>query len=84
MLAFYTQSEVATASGRADVVVTLPQRIYVFEFKINGTAEDALKQIVARDYAGKYAASGKKVTLVGVGLSKTKKGIVGMAFWNDE
>jgi hypothetical protein len=78
LLAFYAQSEVNTSFGRADAVVTLPNQIYVFEFKINGTAVDALNQIQNRDYAGKYAATGKKITLVGVGLSKSKKGIIGI------
>lgn len=78
LLAFYVQSEVHTASGRADAVVTLLNQIYVFEFKINGSAKDALAQIMDRGYAEKYAASGKKVILVGIGLSKSKKGIVSM------
>jgi hypothetical protein len=82
LLAFYAQCEVNTAIGRADAVVHLPHKIFIFEFKINGSAKVALEQILKNDYAGKYAASGKKITLVGVGLSKTKKGIVSMEVEN--
>lgn len=75
LLGFYVQSEPSTAAGRADAVVTLPDRVYIFEFKINGTAEEALAQIESRDYAGPYRASGKTVIPVGVGLSAEEKGI---------
>jgi hypothetical protein len=75
LLGFYVQSEPSTAAGRADAVVTLPDRVYIFEFKINGTAQEALAQIESRDYAGPYRASGKTVIPVGVGLSVEEKGI---------
>lgn len=75
LLGFYVQSEPSTAAGRADVVVTLPDRIYIFEFKINGTAQEALAQIESRDYAAPHRASGKTVIPVGVGLSAEQKGI---------
>lgn len=75
LLGFYVQSESSTAAGRADVVVTLPDRIYIFEFKINGTAQEALAQIESRDYAAPHRASGKTVIPVGVGLSAEQKGI---------
>lgn len=44
----------------------------------DGTAQDALDQVMAREYAGKYAASVKKMTFVGMRLSESQKGIVGM------
>jgi len=75
LLGFYVQSEPSTAAGRADAVVTLPDRVYIFEFKINGTAQEALAQIESRDYAGPYRASGKTVIPVGVGLDAEQKGI---------
>ena len=40
--------------------------IYVFEFKLNGTAEEALAQIKEKGYHEKYLRRGKKVTLIGV------------------
>jgi Predicted AAA-ATPase/PD-(D/E)XK nuclease superfamily len=78
LLGYYANNEVHTSAGRADAVVTLPNQIFIFEFKINDTAKAALQQIKDKNYAGKYAASGKKITLVGVELSKVDKGIVAM------
>lgn len=42
----YIDTEVKSAIGRADVVVKLQDTIYVFEFKIDGTADEALAQII--------------------------------------
>ena len=46
----FTEAEVRSARGRADAVVKTPEYIYVFEFKLNGTAEEALKQIDEKGY----------------------------------
>ena len=60
-----TSAECWTNRGRVDAVVETPCGIYVFEFKLDGTAEAALRQIEAKGYHEKYLRSGKKVTLVG-------------------
>ena len=59
-------AECWTNRGRVDAVVETPCGIYVFEFKLNGTAEEALAQIKEKGYHEKYLRSGKKVTLAGV------------------
>ena len=46
-------------------MVETPCGIYVFEFKLNGTAEEALEQIKEKGYHEKYLRLGKKVTLIG-------------------
>ena len=61
-----TYAECWTNRGRVDAVVETPCGIYVFEFKLNGTAEEALAQIKEKGYHEKYLRSGKKVTLAGV------------------
>ena len=48
------------------MVVETEGAVYVFEFKLNGTAADALSQIREKGYHEKYLRSGKKVTLAGV------------------
>jgi hypothetical protein len=60
-----THAECWTNRGRIDAVVETPCGIYVFEFKLNGTASAALAQIKEKGYHEKYLRSGKKVTLVG-------------------
>ena len=61
-----THAECWTNRGRVDAVVETPCGIYVFEFKLKGTAEEALAQIKEKGYHEKYLRSGKKVTLAGV------------------
>ena len=60
-----TSAECWTNRGRVDAVVETPCGIYVFEFKLNDTAEAALTQIKEKGYHEKYMRRGKKVTLVG-------------------
>ncbi|MDR0505976.1 MAG: PD-(D/E)XK nuclease domain-containing protein [Dysgonamonadaceae bacterium] len=49
----------------------------MFEFKLdgNGTAEDALKQIETKDYAGKFNLSGKKIIKIGVEFDNEKRNV---------
>jgi hypothetical protein len=51
----FTQAEVRSAKGRADAIVQTPKFVYVFEFKLNGTAEEALQQINDKGYAAPCA-----------------------------
>ena len=50
LLGYYTQAEVKSAIGRADAVCRTKDRIYVFEFKVDGSAEEALRQIDEKGY----------------------------------
>ena len=55
----YVESEVKSSVGRADVVVQLQDVVYVFEFKYDGTPEEALAQIDSKQYAIPYRADGR-------------------------
>jgi hypothetical protein len=48
------------------MVVWMPDTTYVFEMKVNGTAQEALEQIDSKSYALPYRQEGKKVVKVGV------------------
>lgn len=52
----FTGAEVRTARGRADAVVKTPDYIYVFEFKLDGSAEQALRQIDEKGYLLPYTS----------------------------
>ena len=54
------------AGGKIDFVVKMPDAVYVFELKVNGTAQEALDQINSRGYALPYATDGRRVVKVGV------------------
>ena len=70
MLNVYAQTQVRCAGGRVDMVVWMPDTIYVFEFKVNGTAGEALEQIDSRGYAIPYEADSRRVVKVGVKFDK--------------
>lgn len=61
--------EKAQSQGRVDCVVETPQYVYIFEFKLDGTAAEALQQIEDRGYACEYAADARQLYRVGVGFS---------------
>ncbi len=76
LLGFEIDAEVQTNIGRIDCVVYTQNCIYVIEFKLDGTKEDALQQIKDRQYAQKYVTSGREVVLVGVAFDHEQRNIV--------
>lgn len=66
MLNVYARTQVKCLGGRTDMVVWMPDTTYVFELKVNGTAQDALEQIDKRGYAIPYLSDGRRVVKVGV------------------
>ena len=58
-----------TAKGRIDITLETADTIYVMELKFNKSAEEALAQIEARQYADAFKMSGKKVVKVGLNFS---------------
>ncbi len=70
MLNFYVHTQVKCAGGRADMVVWMPDTTYVFELKVNGTAQQALAQIDENGYAIPYQTDGRKVVKVGVKINR--------------
>ena len=58
LLGYYTQAEVKSAVGRADAVCRTKDRVYVFEFKVDGSAEEALRQIDEKGYLIPYRFEG--------------------------
>ena len=75
LLGFYTQTEYHTSQGRIDLLVKTDHYIYVMEFKLDGTAEEALQQINDRQYAMPFVADGRTVYKVGVNFSNRLRGI---------
>lgn len=69
MLNVYVRTQVKCAGGRTDMVVWMPDIIYVFELKTLDTPEDALKQINNKGYAIPYSTDGREVVKVGVKLN---------------
>ncbi len=60
----YTEKE--QSGGRVDCIVETNDYIYIFEFKLDGTADEALKQIESRGYARPYLGDSRKLYRIGV------------------
>lgn len=73
LMGLRAEAEVHTNQGRIDPVVELDHHIYLFEFKLNKSADEALQQIKDHDYARKYRFAGKPLTLIGANFDTTKR-----------
>ena len=71
----YIDVEVDTAIGRADAIVKLQDTLYVFEFKVDGTPEEALAQINGQEYAIPYQVGDWKIIKVGVNFDSATRTI---------
>ena len=75
LVGFYVKAEYHTSQGRIDLVLQTDKYIYVMEFKLDGTAEEALHQINDKQYALPFAADSRKVLKIGVNFSNTTRNI---------
>ncbi|MCQ2975996.1 MAG: PD-(D/E)XK nuclease domain-containing protein, partial [Bacteroidales bacterium] len=74
-LGFYTQVEVSTAIGRMDMVIYTKTNIYIFEFKLDKSAEEAMKQIHERNYDVKFKNDGREIIKFGINISSETRTI---------
>ena len=75
LVGFYTQVEYKTNNGRVDLVLKTDKFIYIMEFKLDGTAEEALQQINDKQYALPFAADGRKLLKIGINFSAKTRNI---------
>ncbi|KAK3582488.1 hypothetical protein CHS0354_024035 [Potamilus streckersoni] len=67
------QSEVHTQKGRLDAIVETKSHVYIFEFKINKTVNEAIKQIRQKEYGLKYVKTKKQLIGIGANYSTKKR-----------
>jgi len=72
---FQCRSEVQIATGRIDSILETPKFVYCFEFKLKGTAAEALKQIDSREYLTPWHGKGKTLFKIGVSFDHKKRRI---------
>ena len=75
LLGFYTEVERRTSRGRMDIVMKTKDYIYVFELKLDGTADEALKQIDDKGYAAPFKTDARTLYKIGVNFSSEIRGI---------
>ena len=69
------QAEDQTADGRMDIALKLPDAIYILELKYGKTADEATDQIIAKNYAVRFAADVRPVWAVGMNISEDRRTI---------
>ena len=70
LMSVYTVlTEKEQSEGRVDCIVETPKYVYIFEFKLDGTAAEALQQIDTKGYARPYEADTRQVYKIGVNFS---------------
>ena len=57
------------SQGRVDCIVETPDYVYIFEFKLDGTAGEALRQINEKGYALEYASDKRRIYKIGAVFS---------------
>ena len=75
LVGFYVKAEYHTSEGRVDLVLQTDKFIYVMEFKLNGTAEEALRQINEKHYALPFERDGRELFKIGVNFSAETRNI---------
>ncbi len=69
MIGLTVRTEVHSAKGRCDMQILTSGFVYIFEFKINGTPEEAIKQIHDKGYAVPFEAESRTVFIIGANFS---------------
>lgn len=69
LMGFYVQVEYRTSQGRIDLVLQTKKYVYIIEFKLNGSADEALAQIREKGYAEPFAKDDRTIYKIGVNFS---------------
>ena len=70
---YTTLIEKPNSKGRADVIIETDNDVFIFEFKLDGSAEEALKQIEEKQYAVPYLSDKRPVHKIGVNISSESR-----------
>ena len=75
LLGFYVNAERHTSDGRIDLVLQTGKFIYIMEFKLDGTAEEAMAQINEKGYALPFEQDSRQLFKIGVNFSNKTRNI---------
>lgn len=75
LLGVYVRAEYHTSRGRIDMVLQSHDYTYVMEFKLDGTAEEALRQITDKEYPLPFTTDGTTVFRIGLNFSSSTRNI---------
>lgn len=74
-MGFEVRAETPSSHGVSDLELFTKRTIYIFEFKVDSTPEEALRQIETQDYALRYSHDTRTVMLIGVSFSSSTRNI---------
>ena len=74
---FRYDPEAAQSAGRSDLVAEHPSGVWIFELKVDASAEDALAQIKEKDYAAPYRARNVPIWAIGLNFDSQTRALVG-------
>lgn len=75
LIGLRTSAEVKTNDGRIDAVIEVSDRIYLFEFKLDKSADEAMAQIQSHRYYEKYQLRDKPITCIGANFNTTTRSV---------
>lgn len=75
LIGFYVKAKYHTSEGRIDLILQTDQFVYIMEFKLDGTAEEAIKQINDKHYAQAFNADKRKLYKIGINFSNKTRNI---------
>ena len=77
LLGSSVEAESRTNEGRIDAYVRTAKAVYIFEFKLDRSADEAVGQIIDRRYHEKFRNCGLPIRLIGVNFDSDKGRIDG-------
>ena len=75
LIGFIVEAEYKIVNGRIDMIVRTDNFLYLFEFKFDKSAEEALQQIDSKDYPLAFQRDERKLYKIGVNFSSQTKNI---------
>ena len=68
-------AESQTSDGRMDIVLKVPDAIYIIELKYGKSADEAVGQIIKKGYAVLFATDSRPVSAIGLNISEDRRTI---------
>lgn len=75
LLGLRVEAEYRTSAGRIDMLLATKTSVFIFEFKLNVSADKAIQQIKRKDYAVQFATDQRHIYVIGVNFSSAIRGI---------
>lgn len=77
MMGLQVEVERHSARGNADMIILTDKYVYVMEFKVNRSPEDAMVQLETRGYAKPFEMGARQIIKAGIEFSTEKRNIAG-------